>query len=91
MKKVQTEEDAPEIEGAQVKEVTQDMSDSQKENEKEHTKKENHTRWGWFKSRRGKESEKHKDFGQMDVKKEALKDVKTALQEEDWSCKGGRS
>lgn len=38
MKKVQTEEDAPEIEGAQVKEVTQDMSDSQKENEKEHTK-----------------------------------------------------
>ncbi len=90
VKKVQTEqhgkEDAPESEGAQVKEVTQDMNDFQKENEKRKTKKkekiiqdEND-----LKAEEGKkESEKQKEFGQMDVKKEDSKEVKTVLQEED--------
>lgn len=89
VEKVKTEEDvkedAPETEGAQVEEVTQDMSDFQKEEEKEHTREkgiiqdeEN------LKAEEGKkESEKQTEFGQVDVKEEDSKEVKTALKEED--------
>lgn len=90
MKKVQNEEDvkedAPESESAQGKEVTQDMSDSQKENEKEHTKKKEKIIQDEddLKAEEGKiESEKHNDFGQMDVKKAGPKKVKTAIREQD--------
>ncbi|KAA0721224.1 C-type lectin domain family 10 member A MMGL [Triplophysa tibetana] len=70
MTNVQTEEDekedAPEAEGAQAEEFTQDLSDFQKEDGKEHTKKKDILKdEECLKAEEGnKDSEKPKEFGQ---------------------------
>ncbi|KAA0721483.1 hypothetical protein E1301_Tti020126 [Triplophysa tibetana] len=89
MTNVQTEEDekedAPEAEGAQAEEFTQDLSDFQKEDGKEHTKKKDIVKYEeCLKAKEGnKDSEKPKEFGQEKVKNLDSMEVKTVLKEKD--------
>ncbi|XP_057198393.1 uncharacterized protein LOC130559383 isoform X2 [Triplophysa rosa] len=78
-------ENAPEAEGAQAEEFTQDLSDFQKEDGKEHTRKKDIVQdEEYLKAEEGnKESEKPKEFRHDKVKNVDSKELKKVLKEKD--------